>query len=59
MIGYAGTKDRRAKTTQWFSLRKVEPAKIANACRDMRDLKTGNFKFADKHLKLGALKGNK
>ena len=57
MIGYSGTKDRRAKTTQWFSLRKVDPRKIAQ-CNDLKDIKVGNFGFQDYPLKLGMLKGN-
>lgn len=59
MIGYAGTKDRRAKTTQWFSIRKIDPSKIANACFDLRDVRTGNYTFANTPIKLGCLKGNR
>ncbi|XP_045764950.1 pseudouridylate synthase 7 homolog [Maniola jurtina] len=58
LLGYAGTKDRRAKTSQWFSLRKFDPRKIANACRDLRDIQVGNYSFRDTNLKLGMLKGN-
>ncbi|XP_049865844.1 pseudouridylate synthase 7 homolog [Pectinophora gossypiella] len=58
MLGYAGTKDRRAKTSQWFSLRKVDPRKIAGACRGMRDVRVGNFTFRPNNLKLGMLRGN-
>ncbi|XP_050672495.1 pseudouridylate synthase 7 homolog [Leptidea sinapis] len=59
MLGYAGTKDRRAKTSQWFSLRKVDPRKIVNACKDLPSVKIGNFSFSSVHLKLGMLKGNR
>ncbi|KAI5638639.1 tRNA pseudouridine synthase D (TruD) domain-containing protein [Phthorimaea operculella] len=59
MLGYAGTKDRRAKTSQWFSLRKVDPRKVAAACEHLRDIRVGNFEFKDDNLKLGMLKGNK
>ncbi|KAJ2939594.1 hypothetical protein O0L34_g14310 [Tuta absoluta] len=59
MLGYAGTKDRRAKTSQWFSLRKVDPRKVAAACKDLRDIRVGNFEFRNQNLKLGMLKGNK
>ncbi|CAB3260839.1 unnamed protein product [Arctia plantaginis] len=58
-IGYAGTKDRRAKTSQWFSAKRVDPARIATACRYLRDIHVGNFSFDDTNLKLGMLKGNK
>ncbi|XP_068630251.1 pseudouridylate synthase 7 homolog [Battus philenor] len=59
MVGYAGTKDRRAKTTQWFSLRKVDPRKIAAALADVKDIHIGNFSFQPINLKLGMLKGNR
>ncbi|XP_045534392.1 pseudouridylate synthase 7 homolog [Papilio machaon] len=59
MLGYAGTKDRRAKTTQWFSLRKVDPKKIVAAAKDVRDLYVGNFTFKNYNLRLGMLKGNR
>lgn len=59
MLGYAGTKDRRAKTSQWFSMRKVDPRKIVAACQDLREIHVGNFTFSPKHIKLGMLKGNR
>ncbi|XP_072940948.1 pseudouridylate synthase 7 homolog [Epargyreus clarus] len=59
MLGYAGTKDRRAKTSQWFSLRKVEPARIAAAARDLRELAVGNYSFHAAGLRLGMLRGNR
>ncbi|XP_063620984.1 pseudouridylate synthase 7 homolog [Cydia splendana] len=58
-LGYAGTKDRRAKTSQWFSARKIDPRRLAGAARDLRDIHIGNFSFSDTHLKLGMLKGNR
>ncbi|CAH2239833.1 jg8246 [Pararge aegeria aegeria] len=58
ILGYAGTKDRRAKTSQWFSLRKFDPRKIAAACKDLRDIQVGNYSFSDTHIALGMLKGN-
>ncbi|CAK1552448.1 unnamed protein product [Leptosia nina] len=59
VIGYAGTKDRRAKTSQWFSLRKVDPRKLISACTSLPDISVGNFTFSATHLKLGMLKGNR
>lgn len=58
MVGYAGTKDRRAKTSQWFSLRKVDPRRVAAACEGLRDIRVGNYRFSETNLKLGMLKGN-
>ncbi|XP_053602375.1 pseudouridylate synthase 7 homolog [Plodia interpunctella] len=56
MIGYAGTKDRRAKTSQWFSLRKVDPRRAAAASAP--GLRLGNYSFGHATLKLGMLRGN-
>lgn len=56
---YAGVKDRRAKTTQWCCVRKVEPYKLLTKTRCIRNVKIGNLTFRDKVLKLGQLKGNK
>lgn len=55
---YAGTKDRRAWTTQWISLRKVEPHNILRAGKSIRGVYVGNFKYAKDSLKLGMLSGN-
>lgn len=55
---YAGTKDRRAWTTQWMSLRKVEPQSILRASKGIRGAYVGNFKYAKDSLKLGMLRGN-
>nr|XP_034182885.1 pseudouridylate synthase 7 homolog [Osmia lignaria] len=57
-FNYAGTKDRRAWTTQWVSLRKVEPSDILRAARNVRGAFVGNFKFTKEPLKLGMLCGN-
>ncbi|GBP87713.1 Multisubstrate pseudouridine synthase 7 [Eumeta japonica] len=59
IIGYAGTKDRRAKTSQWFSVRKVEPKRLQSACAGLRDIFIGNYNFSNEHIKLGMLKGNR
>ena len=58
-FNYAGVKDRRAKTTQWFSVRKVPPWKIVKKTRFLHHVRIGNFKFKDHPLKLGQLVGNK
>lgn len=44
LFGYAGTKDRRAKTTQWISVKKSFPRKIVNASRAIRNVTVGNFR---------------
>lgn len=56
---YAGTKDKRAKTSQWISVRKTEPLKICQAAKRCKGIRVGNFKFLEKSLRLGDLKGNR
>lgn len=58
-ITYAGTKDKRAKTTQWACIRRREPAVVVRAGRRLRNITVGNFMFCDQPLKLGQLKGNR
>lgn len=58
-ITYAGTKDKRAKTTQWACIRRREPAVVVRAARRLRNITVGNFMFRDQPLKLGQLKGNR
>ncbi|XP_077301838.1 pseudouridine synthase 7 isoform X2 [Arctopsyche grandis] len=58
-FGYCGTKDRRGKTSQWISIKKVDPIKIINRCRAIHNITVGNFEFKNHNLKLGDLKGNR
>lgn len=58
-FNYAGVKDRRAKTTQWLSLRKVEPWKLLFKTKCYKNMHVGNITFKDKPLKLGQLWGNR
>lgn len=58
-FAYAGTKDRRAKTTQWVSIRHGDPMRIASAAAKIRNIKLGNFCFKSAPLKLGQLRGNR
>lgn len=58
-FGYAGTKDRRGWTTQWVSLKKVDPRDILKAGKTVRGAYVGNFKYAQDALKLGMLRGNR
>lgn len=55
---YAGTKDKRAKTSQWVCIKRTEPAKIAGALKRIPNMNVGNFTFKPKPLKLGELIGN-
>lgn len=56
---YAGVKDRRAKTTQWFCVRKVEPLRIVEKTKNLKSIVCGNFCYKKETLKLGQLKGNR
>lgn len=58
-FNYAGVKDKRGKTTQWFSIRKMPPWKLITKTKTLRNIKIGNISFKDKPLKLGQLGGNK
>lgn len=58
-FAYAGTKDKRAKTSQWISARKLEPVKIVRAASKCQGVRVGNFKFIKEGLRLGNLKGNR
>ncbi|CAG9799829.1 unnamed protein product [Chironomus riparius] len=62
LLSFAGTKDKRAKTTQWVCAKKVEPSKICQASCRIKvggKVKVGNFKFNKKPLKLGELSANR
>lgn len=58
-ITYAGTKDKRAKTTQWACIRKREPSQIVKGAQRLRNINVGGFIFKDQPLKLGQLQGNR
>ncbi|XP_060518622.1 pseudouridylate synthase 7 homolog [Cylas formicarius] len=58
-VTYAGVKDRRAKTTQWFCVRRAQPWKLITKTNSQRNIKVGNVKFRDAPLKLGDLSGNR
>lgn len=55
---YAGVKDKRAKTTQWFSVKKVHPRDLILKTKPLRKIHVGNITFKNEPLKLGQLKGN-
>ena len=58
IFGYAGTKDRRAVTTQWVSVYRVRAEKLQDLNASLRNLCVGNFKYCKEPLKLGSLSGN-
>lgn len=58
-VNYCGTKDKRAKTTQKFCIKKRTPRQIVGSIKHMYGVKIGNFEFNKEVLKLGQLKGNR
>lgn len=58
-MAYAGTKDKRGKTSQLVCMRKREPEKIIRAAERLPQVQVGNFTFKAYTLKLGSLCGNR
>jgi tRNA pseudouridine13 synthase len=61
VIGHAGTKDRRAATTQRMSVPRLlasNVVKVNHGPRGLRFARIGNFKYEKYGLELGELKGN-
>lgn len=58
-LTYAGTKDKRGKTSQLISIKKGDPSRIVQAARQLQNIFVGNFTFKPEPLKLGQLKGNR
>ncbi|XP_005179284.1 pseudouridylate synthase 7 homolog [Musca domestica] len=58
-VNYCGTKDKRAKTTQKFCIKKRTPRQIVGSIKFLNGVKIGNFEFSKEVLKLGQLKGNR
>lgn len=59
LFAYSGTKDKRGKTSQWISVKKVEPTKIRHAAKACQGVRVGNFQFHPEPLRLGLLNGNR
>ncbi|KAK5644034.1 hypothetical protein RI129_007879 [Pyrocoelia pectoralis] len=59
LFTYAGVKDKRAKTTQWFCVKKVDPRKLLQRTKCLRYIHVGNITFTNEPLKLGHLSGNR
>ena len=58
-IGYAGIKDKRAKTSQLITFRRINAKRLVGLNKRRSQIKLGNFCYVDKHIKLGDLTGNK
>ena len=55
-FGFAGTKDRRGVTSQRVTIFKVRAARMAKL--RLLGMKVGNYRYVDRDLRLGDLKGN-
>ncbi|KAF4338578.1 multisubstrate pseudouridine synthase 7 [Fusarium beomiforme] len=58
VIGYAGTKDRRASTVQRCSVRYMRPRNLAGINGRIWGVSTGDYDYNDKPIYLGQLLGN-
>ncbi|KAI1021254.1 hypothetical protein LB505_000062 [Fusarium chuoi] len=58
VIGYAGTKDRRASTVQQCSVRYMRPRNLAGINGRIWGVSTGDYEYKDKPIYLGQLLGN-
>lgn len=58
VIGYAGTKDRRAATTQRLSIRHMRDRALAGINSKLRGIYTGSYEYKNHALHLGQLAGN-
>ncbi|KAH7676152.1 tRNA pseudouridine synthase D, partial [Aphelenchoides avenae] len=59
VFGTAGTKDRRAVTSQRVSAYRVETERLLKLNRQLRGMFLSNFEYAGRELKLGDLWGNR
>jgi tRNA pseudouridine13 synthase len=57
-IGFAGTKDKRAITTQVMSIKGLSVAQVQNLANVSEFIKCGHFSLSTQGVNLGDLKGN-
>ncbi|UYV76363.1 PUS7 [Cordylochernes scorpioides] len=58
-FSYAGTKDRRAKTTQWVAAYRLKAETLAKLNHKLRNMTTGNYTYKPAPLKFGDSLGNR
>lgn len=58
VIGYAGTKDRRASTSQRCSVRYIRPRNLNFTIGKIWGVTTGDYKYHEGPIHLGQLRGN-
>ncbi|KAG8183105.1 hypothetical protein JTE90_024416 [Oedothorax gibbosus] len=58
VFSYAGSKDKRGKTSQMVSAYKINPDKLLTINKQFNMIKVGNIVYKSEQLKLGDLLGN-
>ena len=58
-FGFAGTKDRRGRTTQRVSVSMVSAKQILGAARINHKVDVGSFSYQKNEIRLGDLSGNR
>ncbi|CAL5084237.1 unnamed protein product [Urochloa decumbens] len=58
-FGFAGTKDKRAVTTQQVTLFKVHASRLAALNSKLAGIRVGDFSYVNEGLALGQLRGNR
>ncbi|KAL1918034.1 uncharacterized protein VTP21DRAFT_3300 [Calcarisporiella thermophila] len=58
IFGYAGTKDKRGVTVQRVTAHKLKAERLANMNGKWHGIRFGDFKYVERSLRLGDLKGN-
>ncbi|KAF8668846.1 hypothetical protein HU200_052047 [Digitaria exilis] len=58
-FGFAGTKDKRAVTTQQVTLFKVHASRLDALNSNLTGIRVGNFSYVNEGLALGQLRGNR
>lgn len=59
LFQYAGTKDRRAKTSQEVTAYRISAEKLLQVNKKLRNIATGNYRYVKDPLRLGDSKGNR
>ncbi|GIY92393.1 pseudouridylate synthase 7 homolog, partial [Caerostris extrusa] len=58
VFSYAGSKDKRGKTSQLVSAYKIKPERLLSINKEFNNIKVGNIIYKNEQLKLGDLWGN-
>lgn len=59
LFQYAGTKDKRAKTSQEVTAYRISAEKLLEVNKKLRNIATGSYRYVKEPLKLGDCKGNR